>query len=248
MQTKRTRILLAGIVTSVLAMTLPMTSNAQDDRDWLQVRTNHVKPDRVSDYVALQKTLTAALQEAGRSGRTVWREVRGDLATFHVVGFVEDMSELDTPFVPPMDDDDWSDWVADLLPTLASSNRQILRTHTEWNLPAAEGSTPDLLLLRTVKVKSGKMFQFHGWVINGLIPALKEGGATGITFNHVAFGGDTSTWIIGARLPNYAALQNRRGNLAHMEDFAYTGLMDTMNDLVESTDLRILQYQPELSF
>ena len=248
---KKTRITSAvgALVAVALMMAIPLAVNAQDDdRDWLQVRTAHVKPDRVNDYIELQKSLTAALQEADRPGRTVWREVRGDLATFHTVTFVEDMSELDTPFVPPMDDDDWDEWVGDLLSTLSSSSRQILRTHSEWNIPAPDNEEPGLLLLRTIKVKSGKMFQFHGWVLNGLIPSLREGGATGITFNHVAFGGDTSTWIIGARLPNWAALQNRRGNLAHMEPFPYMGLMDSMADLIESTDLRILRYQPDLSF
>ena len=248
MRMKMTRTAVASALAMLLALAMPYSANAQDDRDWLQVRSTQVKPGNTDEYMALQRTLTAALREAGRPGRTVWREIRGDLGTFHAVTFADDMSLFDTPFDPPMDDDDWEEWVDELTSIISGSTLQILRTHSDWNIPAPEGSQPNLLLLRTIKVKSGKMFQFHGWVMNGLIPNLKEGGATGITFNHVAFGGDTSTWIIGARIPDFAFLQNRRGNLAHMEDVWYINLMDSMSDLVESTDLRILRYEPDLSF
>lgn len=244
-----TRKIMIIVLAAILSCGPTLTANAQDDdRTWLQVRTVQVKTDRMGDFIDLQKALVEASVDAGRPGRSVWREVRGDTATFHFVTSADNMAELDEPFDPPMDDDDWSDWVDDIMETTRHISRQILRSHREWTLPPTDDSDPDLLLLRTIDVKSGSMADFHVWIRDRLLPALKSGNAGGITFNHVAFGGDTSTWIIGARVPDWAALQSRRGNLAHMNDFEYGSLMRSMAAMTEGAELRVLRYQPELSW
>lgn len=222
---------------------------AQDtERTWVQVRTVHVKPGMVNEFIELQKSLVSALKSEGRNGRSTWREVRGDLATFHFVQPVADLAELDTPFEPPMDDDDWTDWVAALLNTTDSSSRTILRRHQEWSIPAKPGSTPTMAVLISTTVMPAKMGDYHNWVRDQLIPALKKGGATGVNFNHGAFGGNTNTWIVGAQIDSWAQLQTPRGVLGYMSDADYAKLMAPRAQMVTSTDRRVLQYQPELSF
>lgn len=222
---------------------------AQDvQRTWIQVRTVHVKPGMVNEFVELQKDLVAALKSDERPGRSTWREIRGDLATFHFVQPVADLAELDKPFEPPMDADDWQNWVADLLDSIDSSSRTILRRHQEWSLPAKPGSTPNLAVLRTTTVLPARMGDYHAWVSEQLLPALRKGGATGVNFNHQVFGGNANTWVVGAQIDGWAQLQTPRGSLAYMSDADYASLMSPLGDMVTATDLRILQYDPELSF
>jgi len=100
---------LAGALLVIFALGVPQLASSQDeDRTWLQVRTVHVKSDRFDDFVELQIKLSEANKAAGRTGRDVWQEIRGDLATFHVVNSIDNLAELDEPLEPPMGEEEWA--------------------------------------------------------------------------------------------------------------------------------------------
>jgi hypothetical protein len=212
---------LAGALLLIFVLGVPLLASSQDeDRTWLQVRTVHVKPDRFDDFVELQINLSEAQKAAGQNGRSVWQEIRGDLGTFHFVKSIDNLAELDEPF---------------------------LRSHLEWSIPADEDSEPGLLVLRSTTVDPNKMWEYHGWIENQLVPALKKGGAQGVSFNHTAYGGDSTTWVTGTRIPNWAALQRRRGSLAYLSTEDYVALLAPLADMVTASDLRILRYRADLS-
>jgi hypothetical protein len=239
---------LASALLLIFALGVPLLASSQDeDRTWLQVRTVHVKPDRFDDFVDLQIQLSAAQKAAGRKGRSVWQEIRGDLATFHIVNSVDNLAELDEPFEPPMAEEEWAAWLVAIYDVTDSSTRTILRSHLEWSIPADEDSEPGLLVLRSTTVVPDRMGDYHRWIQNQLVPALKKGGAKGVSFNHTAFGGDRTTWVSGARIPNWAALQRRRGSLAYMSDDDFAALMAPAGEMVIASDLRILRYRADLS-
>jgi hypothetical protein len=96
----------------ILALGTPLLASSQDDdRTWLQVRTVHVKPDRFNDFVELQIKLSEAQKATDKNGRSVWQEIRGDLGTFHFVESVDNLAELDEPFEPPMEEEEWAAWI-----------------------------------------------------------------------------------------------------------------------------------------
>ncbi len=238
----------AGMLISI-ALAMPAISIAQEvERTWIQVREVHVKPGRVNDFVRLQIQLSEALKADGRPGRGVWQEIRGDLATFHIVAPVDDLAELDEPNEPVMNEDDWAEWVAAILDVTESSERTILRSHREWTISPEEGSEPDLLLLRTTTVKPTHMGEYHTWVADKLVPALKKGGAKGVSFNHQVYGGNATTWVVAARLENWAALQRPRGALNYLSDEEYSALVMPAREMTLASDLRILRYRPDISF
>jgi hypothetical protein len=230
---------LASALLMIFALGVPLLASSQDDdRTWLQVRTVHVKPDRFDDFVALQIKLSEAQKEAGRTG---------DLATFHIVNSVDNLAELDEPNEPPMAEEEWTAWLKAIYEVTDSSSRTILRSHLEWSIPADEDSEPGLLVLRSTTVKTGRMGDYHGWIQDQLVPALKKGGAQGVSFNHTAFGGDSTTWVSGTRIPNWAALQRRRGSLAYLSNEDFAALFAPVAEMVTASDLRILRYRADLS-
>lgn len=240
--------LLAGALLVIFALGVPLLANSQDeDRTWLQVRTMHVKPDRVGDFVDLQLKLSEAQKAAGQTGRSIWQEIRGDLDTFHSVRSVDNLAELDEPLERPMGEEEWAAWLSAILDVIDSSTRTILRSHLEWSIPADEDSEPGLLLLRYTTVVPSRMGDYHGWIQDQLLPALKEGGAQGVSFNHTVFGGDSTTWVSGTRIPNWATLQRRRGSLAYMSDEDFAALFAPLAEMVTASDLRILRYRADLS-
>ena len=239
---------LAGALLMIFSLGVPLLASSQDeDRTWLQVRIVHVKPDRVGDYVDLQIKLSEAQKAAGQTGRDVWQEIRGDLATFHQVRSVDNLAELDEPSEPPMEEEEWAAWLSAIRDATDSSKRIILRSHLEWSIPADEDSEPGLLVLHYTTVAPNKMGDYHRWIQDQLLPALKEGGAQGVSFNHTAFGGDRTTWVSSRRIPNWAALQRRRGSLAYMSDEDFAALFAPVAEMVTASDLRILRYRADLS-
>ncbi len=220
---------------------------AQDnERTFIQVRTAHVKGGMVSEYVELQKQFMEALKADGRPGRSVWQEIRGDLATFHSVSTLEKFGDIDTPFDPPMDDDAWAEWVAAVTKSTHSSTRTILRTHPELSTAPDSDAEPNLLYLRYRTVGQGQMGAYHDWVKNSLAPALKKGGAD-VTFSHVAVGGNNRTWISATYLENWAAMDGE-GPLSHMSANEIDGMLDAANNMVVESENRLLQYRADLSY
>ena len=139
---------LAKVILLIFALGVPLFASSQDeDRTWLQVRNVHVKPNRVGDFVELQLKLSEAQKAAGRTGRDVWQEIRGDLSTFHVVNSVDNLAELDEAIEPPMGEEEWAAWLSAIREVTDSSTRTILRSHLEWSIPADEDSEPGLLVL-----------------------------------------------------------------------------------------------------
>ena len=241
------RIAASSLLLAATSLLLPITASAQEDeRTFSIVRTIHVKPSSVSDFVELQKQLNEAGKAAGQQGRGVWQEIRGDLATFYVVERVENFAQYDEEFTPPMDEDDWAAWVEAIGETINSASRTIMRTHREYSIPADEDSTPSLLILRRTSIAPGKGGDFHDWLEEKLVPALKEGGAKGVTFSHVAFGGSTDQWVSASRIDNWADL-DEPGPLAGLSDEEREALFEDWGEMVWGSDVRILRFREDLS-
>jgi hypothetical protein len=244
---KQLRVLIGGLAIAAIALCVPLQASAQDDdRTWTQVRTIHVKPGRIQEHLALQKQFAEAATAAGMS-RTVWQEVRGNTNTFHVVSRIDDIAENDADFEPPMEDDAWQNWISAFSDNIDSMTYAIYRRHSDFGIPAAEDATPNLLVLRTLSLAPGNMGPFHGWITDQLVPALKKGGATGVTFSHLAFGGDTNTWIIATMIDSWADLDVRRGSLGYMDDEEYAALFEPNAGKVWGNNVKVLSYRADLS-
>lgn len=232
---------------AAMTMLVPLTASAQEDeRSWTSVRTVHVKASKTSEFVELQKQLNAASEAAGLPGRGVWQEIRGDLGTFYIVGRPDNFAQYDEDFDPPMEEEAWAAWVEAISATTASSTRMILRRHSEYSIPAEEDSTPAMLVLRYTTVAPGKGGDFHDWVGDQLVPALKAGGAKGVTFSHVAYGGNTNLWVSASRIDKWADLDDP-GPLSGMSDEDRAALFANFGDMVWESDVRILRFRADLS-
>jgi hypothetical protein len=230
----------------VVAFTPTQVFAQDNDRTYIQVRTQHVKGGMFDEWVALQKQLTEAMKADGRPGRTVWQEIRGDLGTFHTVTSLDNFAANDEPFDPPMDEDAWAEWIAAITNATHSSTRMILRTHPEWSTAPDSDAEPNLLYLRYRTVGQGQMGAYHDWVKNSLSPALKKGGAD-VTFSHITLGGNNRTWISATYLENWAAMDGE-GPLSHMSDNAIDGMLDAANNMVVESENRLLRYRADLSY
>lgn len=239
---------LTGLLAVAVVMALaPLQALAQDnERTYTQIRSVTVKGGMVPQYIELQKRLTEALKADGRQGRSVWREIRGDLNTFHQVSVLDNFAANDEPFDPPMGDDEWAEWVAGITSITHSSTRTIMRTHPEFATASAEGRERNLVFLRFRTVGPGRMDDYHNWVEHSLSPALKEGGAD-VTWAHVVLGGNNRTWISATYLDNWAAMDGP-GPFADLSEEEIDALLGPSADMVVNSENRLIQFLPDLSF
>jgi len=244
---KQLRSIIGGVALLALVLGIPLQAAAQDDdRTFMQVRTIHVKPGRTQQHVALVKQFAKASAAAGQP-RTVWQEVRGDTNTFHVVTQLDSLADNDEPFNPPMEAEAMQNWLAAFADNIDTMTYSVYRTHPEFGIPADEGSTPNLLVLRLITLAPGNMGPYHGWINDQLVPALKKGGAKGVNISHMAFGGDVNTWVMSSRADSWADLNVRRGALAYLSDEDYAALFAPNAGKVWGNEVKVLSYRADLS-
>ena len=243
----RNRVVAGSIVLLAFVLIAPMTANGQDAAPtYSQVRTVHVKASKVGEFIELQRQFKAALEAAGRDGRGVWQEIRGDQNVFHLVVRADNFAQLDTQFEPVMDEDAWSKWTGALADTISSSTRVIMRRYPELSIPADEDAESALLVLRSTLVQPGQGGAFRAWQRDQLVPALKAGGALGRGFSKVVYGGNTDRYISSSRFDNWAVLDTP-GPLGKMSDEDRNAMFDALGEMVWESDVRVLRYRDELS-
>ena len=229
-----------------LAVPLTQAVAQEDDPTYIQVRTMNVKPDKVVEYLELQAQFAEAQKAIGES-RGFYQEVRGNSQTFYAVRTLDSFADNDAEFDSGMSDEDWGRWISAFQDTLDSSTFQILRSHPEYSLPAEDGSQPNMIYLRFRTVASGMMGAYHDWVANKLVPALREGGAKGITFSHSSIGGPTNTWVSASRIENWAELDGE-GPLAYMGQEAVADLLGEAAAMQTGGENRLLRFRADLSY
>jgi hypothetical protein len=241
------KIAAGSLLLAAMTLLVPLTASAQDaGPSYSQVRSVTIKADKVGEFVELQQQFKAALETAGRSGRGVWQEVRGDQNVFHMVVGVDKLAEYDEPFGRVMDEEAWSTWTGALAGTIDSSQRAILLRYPDDAIPGDEDAELNLLLLRYTTVAPGQGGAYRSWVRDQLVPALKAAGVKGQSFSRVIFGGNTDMYIQSTTIPNWAALDGP-GPLSGLSDEERAAMFENFSDMVWESDLRILRYRADLS-
>lgn len=235
------------LLLAAMSLLLPLTASGQDaDVSYNQVRTVHVETSKVGDFIALQKQFKEALEAAGRPGRGVWQELRGDLNVFYLVVRADNLASLDT-FERPMEEDAWNEYTSALSETISSNSRVITRRYPGLSIPADEDAVPSMLVLRSTLVAPGRGAAYRDWQRDHLVPALKAGGATGRGFSKVVYGGNTDRYISTSLIDNWATLDGP-GPLASMSDEDRNAMFAAQGeDTVWESDVRILRFRGDLS-
>jgi len=241
-------LLTAGSLALVVAFVPSQTVLAQGDGGMLQVAEVKVKDGQVAEFIDLQRQYAAAGKAAGQSGRDIWQVVRGQSNTFHVVDSVENFASIDEGLDPPMSGEDWARWVARITQTIDSRTVRNLRVYPNLVIPAADGAVENLAALRIRTVLPGNNGAYEEWIEDDLLPALRAGGQTGVSYFRTLNGGNTNTWFGVTRHANWAEM-DPPGPLADMSERQRNSLLEKAAELQTGTgELHIIRHRADLSF
>jgi len=238
---------LAVTASFVVALVMPLTSSAQEGANQppprVQVRTVSLNADGVQTWVGLQTQLAEANRAAEASTRLVYEEVRGDLDTFHIISFPENLAQFDEQGENALGDAG-GDWVASIVPTVRERTETISRQHQNLSIPLAEDYERNLLVVSNTRIRGGRAGDYHDWLENKLKPALEAAGMTGVYFSHMLHGG-SNICRMAVHAPNWAALDRRF--LPDLTAEERAALYEGVGEMVAGGDRRILQYRAEMS-
>ena len=239
---------LAVVTVFTAALVMPIVGSAQEagPPKWIQARIVHLQADGSAKWVELQKQLVAAERDEN-ARRDVWEVVRGELDTYHIVSFHQDLAGFDEQGGGAPLGDAQAAWIAAITPTIASRTQTMLRYHLDMSIPFAEDAKRNLMVLRYHTIVPGQGNAFQRWVKEKLKPALVKGGVTGLNYSHVAYGGDTGMWVSASALENWARLDGP-GPLAGLSDEENRALFASFGDMVAGTEIRLLRYREDLSY
>jgi hypothetical protein len=242
-----------SVLLLLTAMLLPAWSVAQDDDaapTWLIVRSVTTHAGQEDIWAEQQRRLAAAHKERGDSTRHVWEEISGNLNTFHIVSFPDQIGGgggQGGPNADPPMGDGQDVWFATTGPTIDARSSMILRNFPALSIPPAEGSEPGLLILRRTTVAPGRSGDYNDWLSEHLVPALKKAGATGVNFNRLFSGGDTNLWISGSRVASMAEFTGP-GPLASLSGEERAAVFGALGEgVIWQSERMLLRFRDDLS-
>ncbi len=239
--------LLLSLAAALLAFS--GTANAQDDdgHGLISVRTTTVKPGKGLEFRELLGKLSASRRAAGHTGTAIYQVVRGPSGVFYSVGQIDDYARFDGQYDSGMSDADWQRWLNRLNEIIAHSELMVMRTHPELGIAAESESPPNMLMLRFTTLNPGAGGDYHDWLENSLVPALREGNSKSYSVSDIRIGGDPSTWISARRIDSWAQLDGP-GPLSHLSNRARERVFDGWSDMIHSSRVEMIRLLPDLSY
>ena len=246
MKIKRSFFTFLAATMAFVGLSLPAT--AQDDGPGvISVRITQVKSGKVSEWVELQKTLMESRRAAGAPSRDIWQVVRGPTNTFQTVSFYDNFAALDQPFNSGMEPADWARWLGRIGEVTDTSRLIMLRFHPDLGIPSGEGFEPNMMVLRYRTVGAGQGDDYQDWIEDKLVPALKEGGVTGVSFARVVAGDDTNMWVSASMIDSYS-VYDEPGPFDGKSDRQIDAIMKGANEIVRDSRNEVLRYRADLSY
>jgi hypothetical protein len=211
-----------------------------------------IRPDMMSDYVALQKSETIpALQKAGIAWRNAWRT--GAFGTNFTVAYLAPLGSfaaLDepNPLLKSMGEEAYRAYLDKMAKLITASRTYALRDRPDLGLKTEGAPMAKLGVLASVEVVPGRAPEWETILKNDWTPALKKAGVANYGVSQVVFGGSASQYYTFTPLENYAQLDKGHPITQSIGEAGMNKIMAKMGPSTRSVERFIIRYDDELSF
>jgi len=236
------------IATGLGLVTLSLTAMAQNTPTLLNVARVQVKPDRLGEFMDVEKQYTAAYKKGGGTLRAVYRSSAGNPFEFLVISAIPNYAALDgkSPYAKGTTETE--------LARMAARRDQCVdgvRTTYERPLDALSFNppgTPQPSRVTVVRatVRPEMVDQYVATVKNELMPAFKKAGLTGILARRVEWGGSQNVFTFRVPLGKFAELDGDNPLVKGLGREGAAKLGAKLSSM-SSAEFLIYTYVPELS-
>jgi len=181
---------------------------AQNAPTLLSVARVQVKPDRLGEFMDVEKQYTAAYKKGGGTLRAVYRSTAGNPYEFLVISNVPSYAALDgaSPYTKGVTE-------AELARMASRRNQCVDAVRTTYERPMNDmgfnptgAPQPSRVAVIRVTVRPEMVDQFMATVKNELVPAMKKAGQTSFLARRVEWGGSQNVFTFRSSLGKFADL------------------------------------------
>jgi hypothetical protein len=220
------------------------------------LRVTNVKPDSMSDFVALQKSDTIPnLQKAGIEWRDAWRNaVVGQPNTVAFITPLKSFSELDgdNPMLKAVGPEGYRTYMEKMNKLIANTRVYIVKARPDLGYrdesASASNNMPKLGVLADVEVQPGKQPDFEAIIKAEWVPGLKKANVMSYSVSEVVFGGAIGEYYTFTPIANFAALEKGHPIQQSLGEAGLNRLMAKMGPNIRHAERFIIRYDEELSF
>ena len=234
------------VITLLAVLAIAASAMAQEDAPppWVQLNVIQVDPERVDEFMAVQRELSARAKKAKIPWRSVSRtHVFGDTYRFLVATPVQNLASYDREGDA---DPETESLINRLRRCVTSRTSYAVRILHDVGNPLPEGEEPDLMVVNISKVAPGHEQDYMNVMMEDFLPhfnAAEVHHATGA----MAFGGE-SGFVHVFYFKNFAELDKGSPVMRELGAEGAQKVSAKFGGIVSSSETWIARRIPELSF
>ena len=235
---------MSRVLLSVVMAAAASTARAQDPPPWLEMTIVHVAPDRVDEFLAAQREISALEKEAGTEWRSVARTaVFGDTYRFVITTPLANFARLDRA-----DDAEGAraTIVNRIRNVITSRATYAVRTTPTLDNPLPDGEAPGLMVMQVVSVAPGREQEYLRVMAEDVLPHFDEA-EMHHTSGALNFGGEGG-YLHVFHVDNFAALDQGSPMARALGAPAALEVLAKLSGVVLRIEQWLVRYLPDVSF
>jgi len=237
-----------SIVTMLIVIAFAFAAAAQTPPPYLNISRVTVKPDRVAEWLDIQKQYTAAYKKGGGSLLLVFRNIIGNPYEFMVVTPMENYAQCDGQSFAQKGMAE-----GDLARLNARRNQVTESVRTTIDKPVAElsymkegASVPKMLRMNHTRVRPGMADQYIA-LMKELVAGYKKIGVPGFRARRVELGGSRNDFYTAIPLEKWAELDEQNLAIEALGEAGYKTWVEKLYQTQSLSEFFIYSYVPEAS-
>ena len=238
-----------AFATCIGLVTLSVTAMAQPAPTLLSVARVQVKPDRLGEFMDVEKQYTAAYKKGGGTLRAFYRNSAGNPYEFLVISAMPNYASLDgqSPYAKGVTE-------AELARMGARRSQCFESVRTTYERPLADlgfnppgTPQPSKVTVARVTVRADMVEQFMATVKNELVPGLKKGGQSSFLARRVEWGGSRNVFTFRSPMDKFSELDGDSTLIKGLGRDGAAKLGAKLTSMTTGVEWIIYTYMPDLS-
>lgn len=233
------------IAVGLLAVGVAGPASSQDAAApaWLDVAIARVMPGEQPAFEDLIKQFMDARQAAGLPTGTVYQVVIGHPNEYHVVTPIQSIAATAAE-PPPMPEADFAVWLGRVQDTLDSV--RFFDASLMADFAVAGPDNAPLLLLRSIRVVSGKEAEYERWVADQYLPAFRQTEGMGHTMSRGVYGDSPQNYYHAYGFSDMGLLDAPDPLIAILGQRRYDQVFDALDGIVASHEMVVAAVRSDL--
>ena len=235
---------------SALSINAPAQTPAPPAPQLVFVARVQVKPDRVQEWLDIEKQYSEAYKKGGGAFRYVYQNRAGNPFEYMIAANVGTYAVLDEKSAYAKGTTE-----VELARMQARRNQCVESVHTTFErtipglgIPAPAGAVRKLFRLTRINVRSGMDLQYLAIMKDEYLPALKKAGVTSLLVRRVEWGGSRNQFTLIGRHEKYAELDEGSVLTKALGAEAAAKLLAKVRQTIATSEYSLYSYVPESSF